>query len=165
MEIVEARNKVGGVSWGCLGSTYSMSYSEMALSNGMIDGDLDTDAARTCDGHSVVDLGVDRVHTGKLRYYFNSQPEDQAQAYSMGYSADGQNWKRYGDCSCGGGCGNSLGPWGVLPQPPEYWEIDLPTESFRYFDFSTACYDTHIREVQYISSGIYFNLWEDLFEY
>ena len=120
----------------------------------MIDGNTDNDAASTCDGHNIIDLGESKLHNGKIRYYFNSQPANRAGAYSMGYSSDGVSWKRYGDCSCGGDCGRTLGPWGVLPQPPMHWDIDTPEEPFRYFDFSTACWSTKIREVQFISSGI-----------
>ena len=120
----------------------------------MIDGDTNTDAAQTCDGHSMIDLGTDKLHRGKIRYYFNSQPSNLAGAYSFGYSSDGVNWRRYGVCSCGGVCGGNLGPLGVLPQPPSYFEVDTKDLYFRYFDFSTQCEATQIREVQFISSGI-----------
>ena len=152
---MEARSREGGVTWGCLGVTYTIDYNDLPINSGMIDGNTDVDAARTCNGHSVIDLGSNELHSGVIRYYFNSQPANRAGAYSMGYSEDGQNWSRYGDCSCGEGCtnGGTLGPLGVLTQPPYYWDVEAPSEPFRYFDFSTACWDTYIREVQWIPSG------------
>jgi hypothetical protein len=153
-EIREARSKEGVVETGCLPETYSLEFSDQPINIAMIDGDITTDAARTCNGHSMIDLGTDKLHSGKIRYYFNSQPSKKAGAYSLGYSSDGFNWKRYGVCSCGGACGGDLGPWGVLPQPPSYFDVDTKDLSFRYFDISTACFDTQIREVQFIASGI-----------
>ena len=56
----------------------------------MIDGDYGSNAARTCDGHSFIDLGVNQVYTGgKLRFWFKDQAPAQAQAYSYAYSVDG----------------------------------------------------------------------------
>ena len=152
-EIRESRSRTGGVSWGCLPETYSLEFSDLPINVAMIDGETNTDAAPSCDGHTMIDLGTDNLHMGKIRYYFNSQPPNKAGGYSMGYSSDGVNWRRYGVCSCGGDWGGSLGPWGVLPQPPSYFEVDTPDLSFRYFDLSTACWTTQLREVQFIFPG------------
>ena len=88
-EIREARSKTGGVGWGCLPETYSLKFSDLPANVAMIDGDTITDAARSCDGHTMIDLGTDKMRKGKIRYYFNSQPPNRAGGYSMGYSSDG----------------------------------------------------------------------------
>ena len=71
-EILEARSKTKGVSWGCLSETYSVKFSDYPINAAMIDGDTTADAAPTCDGHSMIDLGEDKLHQGKIRYYFNT---------------------------------------------------------------------------------------------
>jgi len=155
------------VHWGCLGETYQLDSTTIAENPKMIDGNVVEDATKTCNGHSVIDLGMNQKYSGVFRYYFNSQPHYQAGSYSLGLSEDGQNWKRFGECACGPGCGGAgkpgcdvrcgsggaLGPLGVLTQPPGHWDVPAPNATFQYLDFSTACSNTHIREVQWLPSS------------